>query len=394
MSTSDFDRIFKEKFDEHEFAYNPKNWDLLSHDLPKENKKRKLLPWLTGIAASVALLAGGYWFFHNAPDKKNDVVVNEQVQHKSLKRVEKSTYENSDLQNSKTTEETEPNQTVPQQQILMPDNTIANNKPLNEPNLKKSVAVSPPPQQTVNSPIEPYEKNLLYFDVNPATTKPREDVVTTRKSETNTYPTVSDDPKNPIFFSDDETPKTPSRKPVISLAGGFNYGSLNTAYGAAVNAHQKIGNRFFIEGDLGVMRNQEVYAASMSTNQFNTITSNTGLGRPAKVEEKPNNIYYVQLSPSVGYQLHKNISIGVGADMQKLLDGNNGSRPVIATEEGFKLVPLWDAGITGKTEYTISKRLKAAMLYREGVNNLLQGDNRYFERRYLQVQMKWRLFGK
>src|SRR5690606_3292206 len=165
-------------------------------------------------------------------------------------------------------------------------------------------------------------------------------------------------------------------------------------YGASVNARQKIGRRIFVEGDLGFMQNQEMIASTMSTDYYNRVNSGQFSGRPAKIEEKPYNIHYLQMAPSIGYQLHEHISVGIGADVQKLLDGTREDRPVVTTEQGFKLIPLWDAGVTGKAEYSISRRLKAGVLYREGINNLLQGNTNYYERRYLQVQMKLKLFGK
>ena len=51
-------------------------------------------------------------------------------------------------------------------------------------------------------------------------------------------------------------------------------------------------------------------------------------------------------------------------------------------------------GLTGKTEYAVTKKLKAGVLYREGINNLINGGEEYLDRRYLQVQLKFRVFGK
>ncbi len=388
MNKNDFDRLFKEKFDEHDFAYNPLNWDKLSRELPKEKNNRRLLPWLTGVAASIALLAGGYWFFNNAPDTKTDVVVN-QPKDETQQNVElPQPAQESIIDKKENSEEQNPLQKiVPSSSNAIVNRTKSSNnvisaQPINT-NTKKT--------ENINSPIfEPYEKNLIPTPI--AETKPHEEIVT--NSNTMPVPTKSIT-KDPIFFPSDDNFNTPrERNTAVSLAGGFNYGSLNAGYMASVNARQKIGSKLFIEGDLGFMQNQEVVAASMSTNQFNTITSGSTMGRPAKIEEKPNSIYYLQMSPSIGYQLHKNISVGVGADVQKLLDGNNEDRPVITTNDGFKLIPLWDAGVIGKTEYSISKRLKAGILYREGVNNLIKGNNNYYERRYLQIQMKLKLFGK
>jgi hypothetical protein len=385
MSTNDFDKIIKDKFNEHEFAFEPENWERLSRALPNERHSKKILPWITGLAASVALLAGGYWYFFKAATPQTIAV------------------------NHKTEEQRNANPTVVKQAIqheeapLLPTEkkdlaTIA-------PNTRQRGVAKPvktPAEETSSttentSYSEPYEKNQT---VNPTFLPQQQMALEASASSKVADPvkSITTKPENPIFSTlsedENETPVTRSNKTIISLAGGMNYGTMNTAFGATLNAKHKLGSKIFIEGDLGVMRNEQVTSVSMSTMQFSNYAAGNRTARPVKLYEKNSNFHYMQLTPTVGYQVAKNISVGIGADLQKLLEANSGNRPIVATDNGLKLVPLWDAGITGKTEYTISKRLKAGILYREGINNLLVNDNRYFDRRYLQVQLKLKLFGK
>lgn len=388
MSINDFDKLFREKFEEHEFAYNPMNWDRLTHALPREKNRRKIIFRLTGIAASVALLAGASWLFvQHRVDRNDDVdiavnTLNQQSQSTVAPAVTKP-------------DTNIPTDENPLQHIVPVSNNILISSNKTTTSIPDKSVNTVEEKETSDSPItQPYEKNLIPFAPVPVISQTREEIVTKSDPQTNPVKPITYENFDVPVFSPDDDRSARDRKTVVSLAGGFNYGTFNTGYGASVNARQKVGRKVFVEGDLGFMQNREMIASAMSTNHYNMVNSGQVRGRPAKLEEKPYSIYYLQMSPSIGYQLHENISVGVGADVQKLLDGTMDDRPVVTTEQGFKLIPLWDAGVTGKAEYAISRRLKAGVQYREGVNNLLQGNNNYYERRYLQVQMKLKLFGK
>ncbi|HTN46031.1 MAG TPA: hypothetical protein VL098_06745 [Flavipsychrobacter sp.] len=399
MSTNEFDRVFKDRFDEHEFAYNPVHWEKLTRELPVERKRRALMPWLTGMAASVALLAGSYWFFHHASRHSQDVASGKQPVAPSSQPAP-AVIHPSVPQPATSSNQHQP-ENIPAHEALkgmIPAPVTPAVATLSKA-AKNTNTTHPAPssekqdENLYETPTKPSEKNLFPFIPNPVTL-PNDKIAVTEPLEPAPATSITENLHNPIFFpSENDDPTKRDGKASISLAGGFNYGSLNAGYAASVNAKKKIGRKLFVEGDLGFMQNQQVVSSSMSTNGFNSVAGGGAAGRPAKLEEKPNDIYYFQLSPSLGYQLHERISIGAGVDMQKLLDGSASDRPVVATEDGFKMIPLWDAGITGRTEYNISKRVKAGILYREGINNMFSGDKRYFERRYLQIQMKLKLFG-
>src|SRR5690606_10692411 len=106
-------------------------------------------------------------------------------------------------------------------------------------------------------------------------------------------------------------------------------------------------------------------------------------------DQKPLNLYYIQFNPSFGYQIEDNISISVGGDLQQLLPDGENIDKVQFSPEDIKLLPTMDIGLTGKTEIRITPSIEAALLYREGLNNMLHsGSTQYVNRRYFQVQFK------
>ena len=62
MKPKEFDELIRQKFDQNDFAYDPKNWDQLAEKLDGRAKKRSMLMWwwvpMAGMAASVALAMG------------------------------------------------------------------------------------------------------------------------------------------------------------------------------------------------------------------------------------------------------------------------------------------------------------------------------------------------
>ena len=112
----------------------------------------------------------------------------------------------------------------------------------------------------------------------------------------------------------------------------MNYGSLNTGYVAGINARQKVGGKLYVEGDLGIVSNQ-VNQSTVTSAQYNTF----GAGLAGKssvsnvVTQTPSNFLYVQFNPSLGYQVHKKVSLSLGADLQRLLDQKDNLKTLVYT---------------------------------------------------------------
>jgi hypothetical protein len=408
MSTNEFDRLIRDKFDSGEFDYKPEGWQQLSRkmDLTPPGKTMAtgaagIGRWLpkAGIAAGIAAIIGisAYFMDHNttAPHPQDTV--------------------------TKTTTPT----AVPTQAPVVTNTTAPATVPATTTNATTHVTVAAQSgnrpanattrqQQTVPNTVVPQANNNNHVQVaqtnnnNPQQPQPAE----TRKP-------VTPLPKQPDFgenaYAADDKKQQRSGRTSFSLAGGVNYGSLNTGYTVGVSARRKLGDgRFYVEGDLAFVNSSAPKAASVSEAQYDALntnysgTNNTGssggngpaamaaVSAPVKTvsqEQALNSLYYLQFSPSVGYNVQKNIAVSVGADVQRLLQNNsNGETPVVLESDELKLIPQTDVGLTGKAEYGVTRRLKAGMLYREGVNALI--DNKYINRRYVQVQVKFLLFGK
>ena len=123
-----------------------------------------------------------------------------------------------------------------------------------------------------------------------------------------------------------------------------------------------------------------------SNDDGNTIT----LIKTAKINY---NSYYAQVTPSVGYQPLKQVSIGVGPDFQQMLVDNR-PEPSKVDKNNIKEAPLFDVGMMGKVEVAIARNIKAAMYYREGINNVITPSNSFIDRNYVQFQLKYSILNR
>ena len=132
--------------------------------------------------------------------------------------------------------------------------------------------------------------------------------------------------------------------------------------------------------------------------KYSSAESNKTVAVPTAVsvmkqEDVTYNLSYAQVTPSIGYQLMKRMSIGVGPDFQQMLVDN---RP--ATDASYRgniqVAPAFDVGFIGKSEYALTKKIKAAVYYRKGVNSIITLTDKYIDRDYVQFQVKCTIFNK
>ncbi|MBS1687363.1 MAG: hypothetical protein JSS96_01460 [Bacteroidetes bacterium] len=124
--------------------------------------------------------------------------------------------------------------------------------------------------------------------------------------------------------------------------------------------------------------------------------SPTPAAATAQQREVNYNLYYAQVTPTLGYNIHKKISVGVGADVQRLLlnetsvsASSDGGQQTVSRE-----VPSFDLGFVGKAECALSNTIKAGVSYRQGLNNVVAPNANYLDRNYVQVQLKFLLLRK
>jgi hypothetical protein len=373
MSTKEFDKLIREKFEEHQFSYDTSNFEKLATRLPSKRPLGRLINFksITGIAASLLLLAGAYAWYHISNLDDPQPIAN--------------------------ITPSQPTISGNQPKTAIPSTSPAINLPPSS-RISEKIGLSQPRHSSnslLASAAQPKQekKSGSYFKI----TIPEGEIATcpqeleeaarvaANSSKTTPYNNIS-------YASNGQAGSFKySKKTLLSVTGGMNYGSLESGYTAGINAKKNLGRKLFLEGDLAIVGNS-VSKSTISPETYDALSKNKI--ETSDINKNGTTITYINFNPSLGYQVHKKVSFSVGADMQRLLDYNDRERTVVFTSAETKLVPDFDMGLTGRTEYTISKRFKAGLLYREGINNFVQGSDEYLNRRYFQVQLKYSVLGK
>lgn len=203
---------------------------------------------------------------------------------------------------------------------------------------------------------------------------------------------------NSLLPSPEVSAAAPPSRTIVSVGGGVNYGTLNTGYALGVSAKQKVGDRFFVEGSVGMIYNNN----ARNVADYNTISGFNAAARPSAANAMKlnspalspiENLYYFQVNPAVGYEIDEQFSVSIGGDLQHLITAHAESPKVQYSAEKVFIFPVLDFGLTGKTEFSISPEIQAGIIYREGLSAWLRSDpgTAYLNRRYIQVQFKYSL---
>lgn len=432
MPINDFDRGLVEKFETHDYEYNPANWNRLTQSLPESRNSRvKRYIWLplSGIAAAIALLIGVPMLMqkgdsHNtianhkkvitapaaqttpsvgvvAPQARTIVAPSEDLQVQPANHQRTSSYTAHSTNN---------------QSNNIPLTRQAQNRPsFNTPANQQSLATI---QQPVLSPVIENERQLPVTEnehpvILPAESQPvivRNNIPTTQLRQepvAHTVPKTATammiegvqtvDNSTSLGVDPDNIGFQKNKKASLSLTGGYNQGTINTGYAVGVNTRKNLGDKLYLEGDIAFSsaRNTQ-QTLSMETEMFDTYLatapSNFVLSPKGSYTSPVANMYYLQVTPVVGFQVVKNVSLGAGADVQRMFRDNDNTI-FVANGEAPKPVPRMDYGLVGKTEYTLFRTLKAGVQYRYGMNSVLAPEKNYLNRSYLQVQLKLGILG-
>lgn len=405
MKPREFDDLVRQKFDQDDFAYNPANWDKLAEQLDGRGKKRNIFMWwmpLVGMAASVAFAIG-------VPK----VLQEGSHSYKSMYAM---------LSGSNT-----PADNVDRAQISEPavvaavqhnDRRAAHTQAPEDIsswfNIRlDNVVTTPKHTKARKAQVDP--NVLLMAASTPVSAERYMDL------ENNNAPEAANKKKKVVskagYYTFNE--KEAERKPVktaIMLSGGVNYGGTSSGYLVGASARHMVNDKVYVEGDVafvGTSNSQQTQYLETVPQQAHAMTRNsTARGVNAKntttdakatstvvnqtyvkTENESYNLYYAQITPSLGYKLMKRMSVGVGPDFQQMLVDN---RPAPSdVERGtLKEVPMFDIGFMGKTEYAVTRNIKAAVYYREGINNVITPTGKYIDRNYVQFQVKCAIFNK
>ena len=392
MKPKEFDDLVRSKFDQNDFAYKPGNWDALAEKLDGKEKKRSLMVWwwvpLAGMAASVVMAMGVTTMIQKQGSGTVPMHSGYAATHQSIHDASVGAMVAEPARTNSNTHK----------QIY-----AANAMPVKD-NTDEWFAIK---LQNVTSTGNNagHTKNINLLAENEDQSAKKKEIKTLNQ---------------PIgtFKADDMLAK---KEPKISLilSGGINRGNLNSGYMAGATLRRMVSDKVYVEGDLS-------FAVSSNTQDIQYLAPGPGVGsakmstpatakhagisaKTTTVENKGNsdngysakptdhdvsyNLYYAQITPSIGFKVMKRLSLGVGPDFQQMLVDN---RPAPSTVDHSNLqeAPIFDVGFIGKTEYALTKKVKAAVYYRKGVNDIITPSDKYINRDYLQFQVKCVIFNK
>lgn len=404
MSKNEFDELLLKKLQEEELDYDPKHWEHLSQLLPPSlspaaNRGRK---WLvaTGIAAAAAFVLAAV-FYMKLVDKDNEPAPALAQQPAVPAKPEAATP-------SETAQQPEANAQTGQQSIAPVLTGNSSQRPGNSRPQQALPATHQPaaPAQVVPQQAPepaPVPEGIAHkapetqpvLPQSPAQQAAESAVVTKRENRPQASFPIYD---NYGSQKHNYNSGAKANRTSVSLGGGVNYGNLNTGYTVGVSARTKIAGNFFVDGAVAMMYNNNTNNV-VNYNGASSLAKGGLAARPSSAQlpaspavEPTQNLYYVQVNPSIGYQIDKNVALSVGSDFQQMLSRTDGAEKVQLAADNAKIFPAFDVGLTTKSEFNITPRIQAGLLYREGLSNLLKNDgNKYVNRRYFQVQFKYNI---
>lgn len=402
MKPKEFDELVRQKFDQNDFEYNPKNWDKLAEELDGRAKKRSVIMWwwmpLAGVAASVALAMGIPGMLrHEAP---MGTIAETTPVHKNIMMQQPV------------------QQTDKAQAVLAYNGTAYQATPVHKKAKRKhkaTIAVSEPEH------IAGIQFHDIAVDRKPVQQRDIINLMAIGKTiikdkEQDKKKLVAADEAINTFKQDIiQAPKAP-RLSVI-LSGGISRGNQNNGYMAGATIRKMVNDKVFVEGDIafanstntqatqylapadgsGAGRYNTGYGAAKTptstTTDANKIAAVSAPEGVIKVANVTYNLSYAQVTPCIGYKIMKKMSIAAGPDFQEMLVDN---RPAKSTVDKGNLqeAPVFDVGFVGKSEYSVTKNIKAAVAYRKGINSVITPTDKYIDRDYLQFQIKCAIFNK
>lgn len=405
MKPGEFDELLKQKFDQNDFEFNAQNWDRLVERMEDKPRKRNLLIWwgmpLAGVAASVALAMGAATLVkYGIPSTSGSV--NTSIAH--AKTVNAKHAQRQPIAQSIAIAATE--------DIIAPASEAHSSKPAQKETVNKNDDNS---NNGFNARLQAIAKMTpgaaaSEKEVHEAT-KTNEAIAAKKKplpvNDWNMANITEEDMKKASGIS-------------VTLSGGINYGERNNGFSAGASVRKMLNNHVYLEGDIAFTNSANVQHSTYQVyeDQATSASTMTAARSAAKItattttpddvakiiipapkvlvtkqQDLLYSMQYAQVTPTIGYKIVNKLSIGVGPDFQQALADR---RPELAADnpENQRVAPLFDIGLMGKTEVNLAKRVRAAVYYRKGINNVITPMNKYIDRDYLQFQIKCTVFDK
>lgn len=419
MKPGEFDDLIRQKFDENDFAFDPANWERLKERMDGPAKKRSMLMWLwmpaAGMAASVALAMGVTALLRFSVPGDNAAGGGMAATGKfgtPREREEKVVAMVPSVNYSTEAPAQKP-------QTVRTKNTV---KRATQPTATTSNGIGLKLQQMAKTSYAATEQTGKYEadEFNAAA----HTAIAEKKTQA---PKVEKKPVaipyEPMRTFLKEEPPVAVRKRLnfsVILSGGVNQGNNNSGYMAGATVRKMINDRVYVESDVAFASSDNVQRTKVPVTVQGPATGATGgtgtiqakissaskvssedvaapvVNNPVtviKTQDVNYNVAYAQITPGIGVKLAKRMSIGMGPDFQQMLQDK---RPATSTvdRENIAVVPTFDVGFVGKTEYAFTNRIKAGLAYRKGVNSVIVHSGKYIDRDYLQFQMKCTIFNK
>jgi hypothetical protein len=189
---------------------------------------------------------------------------------------------------------------------------------------------------------------------------------------------------------------------------GFNLGvaanvgkpSLgNFQYNVGIVARQKISEKFYAEAGISLASVQVNYSERQTF--YGNMGADFVSSQPYEISYDANfasNIISIGVSPSIGFQATKNISLSVGGEINRNLnptlnlkngaDINNKGYNMISPTRG---VTNWDMGLSGYIDYKLGKKLLLNARFRQGLTQYILVNDRSFKNSGLNLGLKYYL---
>lgn len=413
MSEKDFDTLLKSIMEQDTLHTSAPEagWNKIFDELHKDAEKQpKAVPfagasrslhfrkWVAAACGIIAVAFGGYQALQmrsgetETPQLPHIVTAPHNAQPPATPQVPATTI----LPNSNTQTSIDNNRT-PNTSSFYHTSSVRNNQQTINPSQLNTPAY---PTNIISQPELPQDKIGYVPEVviTPDPLKEQEDIIApVQKQESpspiNTNPYLDYDHNRYSYASNS------GKNSSIGVNGGYNFGTLNSGYAVALTAKTKITDDLFIGGSLGIamnnMQTSNSTALSVPVNNAKarpTANNMNAINTPA-VTNSTHQLAYLQFNPTIGYNITKNLTFSVGGDVQRLVNTKSDEVNIIfnAAQNESAIIPKTDLGVTGKTEFRLSKNLSTGLVYREGINNMFggSGDIGYLNRRYIQIQMSY-----
>lgn len=360
MTNSDFDKKIQDVFAEAEMPFSEDNWALMQQRLDKKSPRKLLfLPLLYKPYAAAALLAvaASLYFFTSNIDKQD------------------ATFASATAPVTYTTAPAAPVDT-----IIALDNNL---QPADIATHNNSIAILPQ---------QPAVQVQEIFAVHDSLTSPAEEAAPAEQ------PVVNNSRENlPVFLPHFEDERI-KRKVTFGVNTGMAiYESQNSFAGGFVVKHH-ISSRVAIHAGLGFVQNRQ------SASVKHTVVTETPVVRPSDTslgittvrteteyyEQYSKNLPFIQFNPGLSVLVVKRLTGTVGADVQRILIGNNMLDTINKhlAAEGKKVAGI-DAGVTVSANYSITKNIGLGLSYRNSLMGMSDGNLQHVKRNYVLVQLQY-----